>query len=630
MQEKHNLSSHENNYKARVLLGVWGESFIHHFLKFSLPSMLAPGNLPALAAEFPVTFVFMTRLSDTHIFEESPAFQKLKSICNIEFISVKDLIVFGNYSTTLTYAYDRAIRATGAEMLNTYFIFMTSDYIMADGSMRGLMRYIKKGYSGICAGNYQTIQEDMEPYLLDHIDKQEHVMAIQPRELVKQSMKYLHPVAIASMVDQPVIHNYRANRFFVRHSSHVMAGRFYLLHMLCIKPETMDYRVGASCDYSFISEMCPSGNVGIINDSDDYLVVEVQPRDHELSYVDWGHYEAKKMVTSLAEWTTARHRSNSLHTIYYHVDDLTNEQRTEIDEQLSKFVHPINSSLARYPLQPYYGHPYWHGATKSFNNERGLMETAGDDEYVNLLGLYSFSLPRKIYLHLFGVPPKVYLWHYRWGEFRVIMDGIKSYLTAQHSKNPLVLYGAYMSEFMRYRSWMEQAGLARDHYFLPSWRHRKDIVSVMQAKNVDACIIMLKVEDMHKMRDTLDLVRAILGDKRDILLLIANEKRHIPSVLYDILGEFTARISTIIGSNLKISKTREIYNNTSLLGALVLYRIYRRFIHSKKMRFACYALVGIPGILFTMASNIVGLFASARSHCTNILVTLTPDEEQVK
>ena len=60
-----------------------------------------------------------------------------------------------------------------------------------------------------------------------------------------------------------------------------MMGRFYLMHMLCVRPEILDFVIGSSCDYSFIPEMCPSGNVEVIRDSDEYLVVELQPRRHE-------------------------------------------------------------------------------------------------------------------------------------------------------------------------------------------------------------------------------------------------------------------------------------------------------------------------------------------------------------
>ena len=60
-----------------------------------------------------------------------------------------------------------------------------------------------------------------------------------------------------------------------------MLGRFYLMHMLCVRPEVTDFIIGSSCDYSFIPEMCPSGNVDAITDSDEYLVIEMQPRMHE-------------------------------------------------------------------------------------------------------------------------------------------------------------------------------------------------------------------------------------------------------------------------------------------------------------------------------------------------------------
>ena len=175
----------ENNHNISVLLGVWGEKFIKDFLQFSLPSLLAPGNAPALANNYKTRFTFLTRKNDLDVFEQSPAFQKLKSICEIDFISIDDLIVLGNYSTTLTLAYDRAIKQTGEQMLNTYFIFLTSDYIMADGSLEGLMRYIKKGYSGICAGNFQVNEEDIKPFLISQINPETHTMQIKPRRINK-------------------------------------------------------------------------------------------------------------------------------------------------------------------------------------------------------------------------------------------------------------------------------------------------------------------------------------------------------------------------------------------------------------------------------------------------------------
>ena len=611
-------------FKARVLLGVWGESFIKSFLEFSLPSLLAPGNLPALAAEYPLTFVFLTTPSDICVFEESPVFQKLKTICAIEFVSMKDLIVCGNYSTTLTYAFDRAIKQTGPEMLNTYFIFLTSDYIMADGSMQGLMRYIRKGYSGICAGNFQVTEEEVAPILKNYLDEAEHVLKISPRELVKLSMNYLHSITIASICDQTIIHNYRANRFFACDNQQVMGGRFYLLHMLCIKPETMDYRVGSSCDYSFIPEMCPSGNVAVINDSDDYLVVEVQPKAHELKYVNWGRYEPKKMVQALAEWTTIRHRENARHTIYYHSDDISQLERTNIETKLDQFIGTIDHGLSRYPIQPSYNHPYWKGATKAFVKERAIFSNLDDGEYANLLDLQQYNILRRTYYYFFGHPPRVFPWHYRWVEYQAVGTEINDYFSSQSGHQTLVLYEAYVQDFLRYHSWLQKIHTASCHYLLPEWLRLKNIIKAMQNRKFDACIIMVRVEGLAGIRSALSQVKEVLNKNGKVLLVIPNECRHLSKFSYDFLGEFSGRINTLVNMPYKIEKVTPIYSNISLLGAMAISEISTNYYHNRKMRFLMYILIGFPGILLTFFCNIFRRFFAGKMHCTNILVTLTP------
>ena len=133
----------------------------------------------------------------------------------------------------------------------------------------------------------------------------------------------------------------------MRHDPQVIAGRFYLLHMLCIKPETTQYRVCSSCDYSFIPEMCPSGNVAIIDDSDDYLVVEAQSKEHQVESVTWGPYDQKKLTHALSEWTTKQHRENANQNIYYHSRDITDSEKVAIENKLNKFTNVLALDLQK-------------------------------------------------------------------------------------------------------------------------------------------------------------------------------------------------------------------------------------------------------------------------------------------
>ncbi len=127
---------------------------------------------------------------------------------------------------------------------------------------------------------------------------------------------------MANIVNVPFSHNSHTNRLFWRVDGNTILGRFYLMHMLCVRPETTDFVIGASCDYSFVPEMCPSGNVEAIADSDEYLVVELQPITHESAFLRPGPLSPRTLARSLGDWTTAVHRENVHQSVVFHAGEL--------------------------------------------------------------------------------------------------------------------------------------------------------------------------------------------------------------------------------------------------------------------------------------------------------------------
>ena len=100
---------------VRLLLPVWGARYLRRFFEFSLPTMIAPGNIPALAAALPCTFVFLTSAQDAELIAEHPGYRHLSAICRTEIVPIDDLITGDNHSTTITLAYERAMRAAAAD-----------------------------------------------------------------------------------------------------------------------------------------------------------------------------------------------------------------------------------------------------------------------------------------------------------------------------------------------------------------------------------------------------------------------------------------------------------------------------------------------------------------------------------
>jgi hypothetical protein len=426
------LSAKDKRGPARavhVLLPVWGYRYVAQFLDFSLPTLLAPGNLPAVAGMLPTTFVFLTSSDDADRLAAHPAFAAVSAICATKIEVIDNLITGDNYSTTITLAFERGVRATGADMLDTCFIFLVSDYLMADGSLRHALARVLAGASGVQAGNFQIVLEDAAPLFHRRFAPSGGAITIGARDLMGFALTHLHPMTVANTVNFPLSHASHSNRLFWRVDADTLIGRFYLLHMICIRPEIADFVVGASSDYSFIPEMCPSGSVEVLTDSDEYLVVEMQPGGHERALLRMGPTDPVQLALTLSEWTTARHRENVRSTLVFHAKNVPGAL-TAVVAEADRFVTSIAGRLSHTP-QPHRGHPYWLGAIAAHRWALKRLQQNPRDAIAFDDTATPWSLSRvisELRVRVFGQPPFVRPWHPRWPDYGVLVEELKTML----------------------------------------------------------------------------------------------------------------------------------------------------------------------------------------------------------
>ncbi|HJU33055.1 MAG TPA: hypothetical protein VJ740_16445 [Hyphomicrobiaceae bacterium] len=504
---------------VHVLLPLWGHRFIQQFLEFSLPTLLAPGNIPALAAELPCRFVLMTRAEDLPLIREHPSWRRLARTCEIEFQQIDDLVTDGNHTATITLAFARAVRSVGEAMLDTCFIFLVSDYIVADGSLRSVLARVQDGASGVQAGNFQIVAEDAIPLLRARTDRASPALSLSARELMGWSLDHLHPATTANIVNFQLTHNTHTNRLFWRVDENTLIGRFYLMHMIGIRPEVTDFVTGSSCDYSFIPEMCPSDNVAILTDSDDYFVVEMQPRAHEAKHLKWGALEPEKLAQSLSEWTTARHRRNVGSTLVYHRADIP-PSLPDVVRQADQFLAIVSRHLSGTP-QPFRHHPYWIGSIAS--HRAATRQAMSSDDWNFILGERPPSGGLDGYLHrlrqrLFGQPPEVTALHPRYPDYQVLMAQIRRSLPA----NGKVLLVA--DRPMVFAPWITR--LNRDMFSLETDRLLAMPAEQFRAMTgtFDLCVMFLTEGELEQTDGLLQAVAAILGKDGKLILTVSNNR----------------------------------------------------------------------------------------------------------
>src|SRR5262249_17884027 len=145
------------------------------------------------------------------------------------------------------------------------------------------------------------------------------VLAIPPRELMRLIEPALHSTVTARILNEPgIVEASYHHQMFWRIGADCLAMRAFMLHPICFRVDRRLDKVVCPMDYGFLLELCPGGRFGVLDDSDDFLIVELQERDSEshLLRLAPASLAPEKRLPRLrrdiarvaATWTTAEHR----------------------------------------------------------------------------------------------------------------------------------------------------------------------------------------------------------------------------------------------------------------------------------------------------------------------------------
>jgi hypothetical protein len=362
--------------KVRFLTVIWGARYIDEFARVSLPSYLAPGNLPALAAGADLEVVVMTSRDSVAEFEGKPAFETLRRLCPVRFLFIDDLITTGCYGVTLTLAYVRGIAEAGEAQTDTTFVFMNSDFVLADGALATLLVRLREGARCVMAPSLRARAETALPRLMEAVDRHDLTLAMPARAMVRLAFDALHPTVIAKTVSQRFITCATHNQIYWQVDANTLLGRYHLIFMLAIRPEVPIGRVNSYCDYGLVPELVPSGQFTILDDSDDFFMLELQSAAQEKGFLHCGVKTPAAIARELSVWTTREHRRFAGVDVMFRTagrPDGLDAARAA----LAAFMAEVQARMSRRPAD-HVDHIYWTLGVEAW---RSLKE-AGSDEPV--------------------------------------------------------------------------------------------------------------------------------------------------------------------------------------------------------------------------------------------------------
>lgn len=345
----------ERRPPVKILIAVWGDDYIRRFELLGLGSVLSENNLPALAKDCDVEFVFLTKALEVERFETLPLVLQIRKYASVRYEAIDDLIVPGLYTVTLTLAFTRGMRIFGPDMTNMYFVYWNADFVIGDGSLTHVRRCIQEGRKVVLAGSVRVISEEVEPILRSAIGS-DGVLRAPPRQLLEHLFRHPHLMQVAKTVNQDFCWAKYPNHLFWEVDEKTIVARFFQIFMFCLRPTRALSAIDGYCDYSFVPAFCPGEPIYVVGDSDEVCLLELQGRWQEASDVHFGPGRDEAWLNSLDEWCTPEHAEIARAPIVYHAGELPPTLPLVLEDS-AEFVEACLRKI-REPA-PHPGHYYW-------------------------------------------------------------------------------------------------------------------------------------------------------------------------------------------------------------------------------------------------------------------------------
>ena len=171
---------------------VWGEAYTNLFLKVTLPTLLAAGNLPALSKFGRCCFTIYTHKSDESTMMSCDAFRYLSTIVDIEFVDIEQEQSRQNTWFTMTTCHNRAI--ANARKNSAFAVFIIPDHVYSHNSFETAINAIKQGYKGVLVLQLPAIRDSfLEELLPTYCNAGLPDISISPDNLLELWHRHKHP-----------------------------------------------------------------------------------------------------------------------------------------------------------------------------------------------------------------------------------------------------------------------------------------------------------------------------------------------------------------------------------------------------------------------------------------------------
>jgi hypothetical protein len=266
---------------------LWGERFRDYFLEYCVPSMLSPGNLPALSTRQPSKFLIATTVADWTALQSSPIFASMQRYVGAEMIEIPPCppgrSSYEHMGLGHKLACEKAFRDAA------YAMVLTPDCMLSDGTIARLQQLANSGCELVIA---PAVRFGEEPFFeqLKKLDvlpegsrsQNGSPLVITGRQMVHAAVNGLHTETAAYEWSAPGLLLVVPTAWW-----RIPGENGILVHSLTWAPLLLDYGAIAVHQTSTFDRWTFDGDY-LFNNSKNLKHIHVVQDSDEMFLVSWG------------------------------------------------------------------------------------------------------------------------------------------------------------------------------------------------------------------------------------------------------------------------------------------------------------------------------------------------------
>jgi hypothetical protein len=358
----------ETDLPTRIVSYAWGDAYVEELLDLAIPALLAPGNLPYVASQVNCDLTLVTEQRLFAKVAAHPAIAKARQLCPVRLIGLDDLVTKSDqYGMALTYALHRAFADLGPSATDYWLMFLNADFILADGSLRNLLGHLRRGERVVASPSYCAVRKDALRELRQRLTADPTQLVIAPRELARIILRHRHNTIRGKTINQDAFHLYHADQFYWACDDDTLLGHQMPVSIVGMRPQRFLVEPNSFWDHGLISEFCPSADVKVLGDSDEFLMLELRGGSIAADEIFRGQPNPRDLGARMNIWVTPYQASFANQPLTLHAGDL----RSPVEhgrQELAGFVSQVLSYAGVLPS--HLDHAQWNYHWPSFTKSR--------------------------------------------------------------------------------------------------------------------------------------------------------------------------------------------------------------------------------------------------------------------